>query len=251
MVLERRNLPRDLKGFGVIGSDPVFSVINVAAALVVYVAFQYLMAATGVYYGPVSLFTALLCGGIAGPMATVMMFFAVFCSLVFRGPQFYELCAPDRCGGFKKVGLLITWADLMAFAAAISVPIVSLAKAPKTIFEFSLNIGVTFFIIFCILCFYAIPLLFLHSSMRFALKSHKETLYQENCREVLRLLSGIGPKSVDSSGILTFLAKRELLSYATDSSDWPVDYAMLSRIVLGVLAFSSQNLLSIIKSIIS
>jgi len=244
VLLTKGDLPNNLRGFGVVsGSNPVYSIINIATASGIYALFQYLLAGKGVYYGPLSLSTAVLCGGMVGPMAGITMFFAVYCSLVFRGPQFYDLCAPDRSGGFKKLGLLITWADLMTFVAAIGVPIVSLAEAPKTISQLSLNIGMTLFIIFCILSFYGIPLLFLHSSMRFALSSHRETLFRESCREGSILFSGTEIRSMDKDSVLAFLAKSELLSYATRDSDWPVDYAMFSRIVLGVLGFaSSQNL---------
>jgi len=109
LTLTRAGLPGNLKGFVVAaGSDPVFSIINIITALAIYALFAYTLSTRGIYYGPLALFVTLLTGGMVGPMATISMFFVAFCSLIFRGPQFYDLCAPDRCGGFKKLGNLIS-----------------------------------------------------------------------------------------------------------------------------------------------
>lgn len=236
--LTRTELQSALKGFGVVaGSDSMFSMVNLTAAFVVYALFQYLLAMRGVYYGPGAILVTLLNGGLTGPIATVSMAFAVFCSLVFRDSQFYDLYAYDRRGGFEPLGRLVTWATIATFTAAVGVPVGYVIRAPKTVWETSLTFGMTLFIAFCVASFYVVPVLSLHWSMKGALESHRKKIREED-RRYDSILSGmIVPKpDIQNRDIFSFQLRRERTTYARESSDWPVGYGMFVKIIPPILA---------------
>ena len=253
--MEKKDVSRYLKGFGIgAGSDQIYSIINMITAFGVYVYFQFaVLAPKGIYYGVLSPFTVILSGGMIGPMATIMMFFIVFCALIFRGPRYYNLGVPDKCGGFRSLSVLGMWASLAAAVAPAGVPITFLIARPQVPFEISLNISMILFIFFCVLSFFFVPLFFLHSSMKFSRRTLVERIYEENYRKTSKIIeeAELEKKIVKTSDLLRFFAEKEIVNYATATSDWPIDYAMILKVIFGALLSAiSSNLPAVINFVL-
>jgi hypothetical protein len=225
-----------LNAFGVVsGGRGLCHLINLATATAAWYFFRaYVIPPDAVkYFGPLSMFAAVLSAGFFAPTAFVSTFFIGFCSQVFTEPGHYDLEASDRHGGFRALGDLATWSYVLVLLVPFAIPvgvISDLLFSSQQTALITVGASMVSFWFFCLFTAGLIPILLLHRSMSSSRRKHLEERFDELINR-LKQAKLSGKDACDVSSLVGFLADWELFKQAQATSDWPVDAGTSAKII--------------------
>jgi len=189
-----------------------------------------------------------LIGGVAGPMATTISAFMIFCGINLRGEDFFDPLAKDRRGGFGSLGTLGAWSTFMAAVTpGIAVPASFLYVGPETTLDLAIPIGLLFFFVICVILFFFVPIYYVHGAMKTSknLQIQKfEKPYRAKLKDFRKRVEDQRPTEITE--MLSMFALKEIYDDMTVTSDWPVNHLM----VLKVMVSSIPQILPVLSYVV-